>query len=91
VGPRTSLDDMEERKSVPLPGLEFQLISRLARSQSLYRLCYPSSPTEKESNKKGSTWRGTQYALQRSENMKVRNLLEDLSIGGHIILNGSYR
>jgi hypothetical protein len=43
--PRTGLDHMEKRKFFPLPGLELQLLSRPACSQSLYRLCYPSSFT----------------------------------------------
>jgi hypothetical protein len=43
VGPRASLDDMEKRKFLTLPELELLLLSRPARSQSLYRLSYPSS------------------------------------------------
>jgi hypothetical protein len=43
VGPRTSLDAMEERKFLTLPGLELQPLCRPARSQSLYRLHYPNS------------------------------------------------
>jgi hypothetical protein len=41
VSPRTNLDDMEERKFLPVPGLELRSLCRPARSQSLYRLCYP--------------------------------------------------
>jgi hypothetical protein len=40
VGPRASLDDMEERKFLTLRGLELRSHGRLARSQSLYRLRY---------------------------------------------------
>jgi hypothetical protein len=41
VVPRTSLDDMEKRKSLTLPGLELRPLGRPASSQSLYRLRYP--------------------------------------------------
>jgi hypothetical protein len=40
VGPRTALDDMEERKNLPLPGLELPPLGFPARSQQLYRLSY---------------------------------------------------
>jgi hypothetical protein len=40
VDPRASLDDMEKRKFLTLPGLEFRPLSCLARSQLLYRLSY---------------------------------------------------
>jgi hypothetical protein len=43
VDPRVSLDDMEERKFLTLPGLELRPLGRPARSQSLYRLRYPGS------------------------------------------------
>jgi hypothetical protein len=43
VAPKASLDDMEKRKFLTLPGLEAQLLSHPNRSQSLYRLHYPSS------------------------------------------------
>jgi hypothetical protein len=39
LGPRTGLEDVEERKYLPLPGLELRPLGRPARSQSLYRLC----------------------------------------------------
>jgi hypothetical protein len=42
VGPRTGLGNIEKRKFLPLPGLEFQPLSRPAHSQSLYWLRYPS-------------------------------------------------
>jgi hypothetical protein len=42
VDPRAGLDDVEKRKFLNLPGLELRLLGRLARSQSLYRLSYPS-------------------------------------------------
>jgi hypothetical protein len=40
VGPRASLDDVEKRKFLTLPGLE---PGRPARNLSLYRLSYPGS------------------------------------------------
>jgi hypothetical protein len=43
VGPRASLEDMENRKFLTLPGLELKLLGRLARNQSLYRLLSPGS------------------------------------------------
>jgi hypothetical protein len=43
VDPRASLDDVEKRKFLTLPGLELRSLDRPARSQSLYRLSYPSS------------------------------------------------
>jgi hypothetical protein len=43
VGPRTGRDVAEKRKFLPLPRLELRLLGHLARSQSLYRLCYPGS------------------------------------------------
>jgi hypothetical protein len=42
VGPRAGLNDMN-RKFLTLLGLELQLLSRPARSQSLYRLRCPGS------------------------------------------------
>jgi hypothetical protein len=47
VSPRTGLDDVEKRKILPLTGLELRPIYRPARSQSLYRLRYPSSQLRK--------------------------------------------
>jgi hypothetical protein len=43
MGLRASLDDVEKRKFLTLPGLELQPVSCPARSQSLYRLSYPGS------------------------------------------------
>jgi hypothetical protein len=40
VDPRASLDNVEKRNFLTLPGLELQLVGRPARSQSLYRLRY---------------------------------------------------
>jgi hypothetical protein len=40
---RPCLDDVERRKILLLPGLELQLLTRPARSQSLYRLSYRGS------------------------------------------------
>jgi hypothetical protein len=47
VDPRASLDDMEKRKFLTLPGLELRPLSRPERSQSLYRMRYPGSQTLK--------------------------------------------
>jgi hypothetical protein len=43
VGPRASLDDVEKRNYLTLPGLELRALGHPARSQSLYRLRYPGS------------------------------------------------
>jgi hypothetical protein len=43
LGPRAGLDDTEKRKLLTLPGLTLRPLGRPARSQSLYRLCYPGS------------------------------------------------
>jgi hypothetical protein len=40
VGPKTSLNDVERRKILPLPEHELLPFGRPARSQSVYRLCY---------------------------------------------------
>jgi hypothetical protein len=37
LGPRTGLDDVERRKILSLPGLEFRPLGRPAHSQSLYQ------------------------------------------------------
>jgi hypothetical protein len=42
VGPRGGVDDVEKRKFFNLLGLELRPLGRPARSQSLYRLRYPS-------------------------------------------------
>jgi hypothetical protein len=51
VEPRTGLNDMEKRKFLTLPGLEFRPLGRPANSQSLYRLRYPGSLPLKATNK----------------------------------------
>jgi hypothetical protein len=43
VDTRADLVYLEERKLLTLPGLELRPVGRPARSQSLYRLCYPGS------------------------------------------------
>jgi hypothetical protein len=43
VGPRASLDDMENRKFLTLPGFELWLLCRPTRNQSLYHLYYTGS------------------------------------------------
>jgi hypothetical protein len=43
VDPRAGLDNVEKRKFLTLLGLKLQPLGRPARSQSLYRLRYPSS------------------------------------------------
>jgi hypothetical protein len=47
VNRRPGLDDVEKRKFLTLPGLEFRLLSRPARRQSLYRLRYSGSFSKK--------------------------------------------
>jgi hypothetical protein len=42
VDPSAGLDDVEKRKFLTLLGLELRPLGRLASSQSLYRLNYPS-------------------------------------------------
>jgi hypothetical protein len=37
------MDDMEKRKFLTLPGLELHPLGHPTHSQSLFRLCYPSS------------------------------------------------
>jgi hypothetical protein len=44
MDPRAGMDDMKKWKSFTLPGPELRpILSRLGRSQSLYRLCYGAS------------------------------------------------
>jgi hypothetical protein len=43
MGPRASLDDIDNRKFLTLSRLELRPLGRPARSQSLYRLRYPGS------------------------------------------------
>jgi hypothetical protein len=43
VVPTAGLDGMEKRKFLTLTGLELRPVGRPARSQSVYRLCYPRS------------------------------------------------
>jgi hypothetical protein len=43
VDPRAGVDDMEKGKFFTLQGLELRPLCLLARSKSLYRLCYPGS------------------------------------------------
>jgi hypothetical protein len=43
VDPRASLEDVEKRKFLTLPGLKLRPLGRPARSKSLYRLRCPSS------------------------------------------------
>jgi hypothetical protein len=47
VDPRTALDDVVRRKTLPLPGLELRLLSRPTRSESLYRLRYHGFPSSR--------------------------------------------
>jgi hypothetical protein len=42
MGSRTSLDIVENRKTLPLSGLDLRPLDRSACSQSLYRLRYPN-------------------------------------------------
>jgi hypothetical protein len=43
VDPRGGLDDVEENKFFPLPGLQLRPLGRPASSQSVYWLIYPGS------------------------------------------------
>jgi hypothetical protein len=43
VGPKASLDDVEWRQFLTLPGLELRLFGHAVRSQWLYRLRYSAS------------------------------------------------
>jgi hypothetical protein len=45
VNSRVSLDNMEKKKCLALPGHELRSLDRPASSQSLYRLRYPGSPS----------------------------------------------
>jgi hypothetical protein len=45
VDPKAGLDNLEKRKFLTLSGLQLQPLGRPARSQSLYRLGVPGSPT----------------------------------------------
>jgi hypothetical protein len=49
MSPRTGLDGLDRRKISPVPGLELWPLYRPARSQSLYRLRYPSSQWKQKS------------------------------------------
>jgi ribosome modulation factor len=40
MGPRPSINDVERRKILPVPGLELQSLGHQSHSQSLYRLRY---------------------------------------------------
>jgi hypothetical protein len=44
LGPRASLDDVENRKFLTLPAIELRSLGRPARSQSLHLLSYPGCP-----------------------------------------------
>jgi hypothetical protein len=50
MDPRAGLDDVEQRKFLNLPGPELRLLSRLACSQSIYRLLYPGSNNTDNNN-----------------------------------------
>jgi hypothetical protein len=45
VDPTAGLANVEKRKFLTLPGLKLRPLGRPARSQSLYRLCYPTKHT----------------------------------------------
>jgi hypothetical protein len=59
VDPRAGLDDVEKKKFLPLPGLEIRSLGRRARSQSLYRLRYPSCVVSNASNRNNDVQLGT--------------------------------
>jgi hypothetical protein len=52
VDTRASLDDLEKRTFLTIPGLKLRPLGRPARSQSLYRLSYPGSCLNMSRNKK---------------------------------------
>jgi hypothetical protein len=56
VDPRVSLDNVEKRRFLTLPGLELRPLGRPSRSQSLYRLSYPGSFTNAVSLSKGARY-----------------------------------
>jgi hypothetical protein len=76
VGSRASLDDVEKRKLLTLPGLELWLLSRPAHSQSLYWLRYPVSTLRRRNVVKvkfqaglTSALNGGQWSRSRSKNL----------------------
>jgi hypothetical protein len=56
VGPRTGLDDVENRKFSTLQGLDLRPLSLPARSQSLYRLRYRRFSRKKRGQRKIKRW-----------------------------------
>jgi hypothetical protein len=79
VDPRASLDGLEKRKFLTLPGLELPPLRRSARSQSLYRLRYSSSPhTDRLENKK---IKGGAHRQQGGLAGLVTNIVGDTQIG----------
>jgi hypothetical protein len=52
MDPRASMNDVDRRKFLTLPGLEFPPLGRPARGQSVYRLRYPGSRSKVEKKKK---------------------------------------
>jgi hypothetical protein len=68
VGPRACLDDVEKRKFLALPALEFRPFGRPGRSQSLYRLRYRDSHFKSislQKKKKKSTGTENQISAQK--------------------------
>jgi hypothetical protein len=63
VGPGDSLDDVDERKFLTLPGFELRPLGRPARSQSLYRLRYPGSSSAASSENKISVSQNVHISL----------------------------
>jgi hypothetical protein len=51
VDPVAGLDDVKKKNFLSLPGLELRPLGHPARSQSLYRLRYPGSYTQRVSKK----------------------------------------
>jgi hypothetical protein len=75
VDPRAGIDDVKKRKFLTPPGLELRPTDRPACSPSLYRLSYPA--------REGQI--GNMHKIV-FESMTRRDILEDLSIDGRIIL-----
>jgi hypothetical protein len=82
VGSRAGLGDVEKRKFLTLPELELRPLSLPARSQSLYRLHYPSSGETFESGEgkegKGTAMQGHSMKLGYRSQLHNTNTLEHI-------------
>jgi hypothetical protein len=75
VDPRADLDDVEKRKFLTEPGLEFRPLGRPARSQSLYRLRYPG-------NLRGNLYYRVLYITSRQFKSSATSFSSTFSYGG---------